>query len=504
MLGAIAALAAGCTGLSLDENGNGQDTWVDPDVGVGEHGMGAIAVERDEDQLWVVHEEERDGLRVSHLTAIDAATGVVHEVMDVTGTEDRRVVFPADDRMLLLAQEDGEEHLVLFDTDRREPIASRLAPTWYWGTRRSPSGRFLAVADNDAEGAPIHIIDLATLETRVLPQDTDALEGMWYQGEDVLLTVGVTDPFGESPAARIRRYDLRGMDGGDALPDPDLDLALPGVDWDGLFSFTWITVSPDDRWAAFPLRKGDEHRLFVLDLESGELASMLGRGPVGFTPDARRLVSYDYLDDGDEDSDEDSDDQVLLRLIDPVTHAAEDVPIEIALPSFFVGHERNDVVVTSAIGGEDPVLHYRVDDGTMTEVRGAASADLTDFVAPPGRDELWLASAGALLRVDLAADALEDQDLPFELASVNVRPVAGELALGESEARVWRFDLADRALVGDAIALPSPFERDAQHGLPTARRAGRRAAVAHAVAHRAAQSAFDPAFRREQARSAAR
>ncbi|HWM86921.1 MAG TPA: hypothetical protein VNO33_13805, partial [Kofleriaceae bacterium] len=77
------ALSA-CTGLSLGENGAGQDTHVDPDEPAeGEHVMGAIAIERDEDRLWVVHEELRGGSRIGHLTAIDPDSGAATEVMDV-------------------------------------------------------------------------------------------------------------------------------------------------------------------------------------------------------------------------------------------------------------------------------------------------------------------------------------------------------------------------------------------------------------------------------------
>lgn len=481
---AMIALSA-CTGLSLGENGAGQDTHVDPDEpDEGEHVMGAIAIERDEDRLWVVHEERRGASRIGHLTAIDPDSGAATEVMDVSGTEDRRVLFPADDRMLLLAQQDGQEHMVLFDTDELEPIASRLAPTWYWGTRTSPSGRFLAVADNAADDAPIHIIDLATLEAHLLPQDTDALEAMWNQDQDVLLTVGVTDPFQASATTRIRRYDLSGADLAVGLPEADLDVSLPGIDWDLAFSFTWITTSPDGRWAVFPMRDDGQYRLYILDQETGELRSASGHGPVGFTPDSATIVSYDYEATGEG---EEIENQTLLRLLDPVTLEARDVRIDIGLPSFTISHERNEVLVTSALAVDDPVLHYRVDQKKLTAVQGAEAIVLHDFVIPPGRDELWLNSSGGLFRVDLAADRIEEHELPFGLSSVNLRAGAGELALGERAPRVWRFDMDASELAGDATALPSPFDAGARHALP----GPRRRSVAGA---RTAQSPFDPAF----------
>ena len=481
-----------CTGMSLGENGAGQDTHVDPgEPADGEHIMGAIAIEPDEDRLWVVHEELRGTSRTGHLSAIDPVSGKVQEVMDVSGTEDRRVLFPADDRMLLLAQHDGQEHMVLFDTDELEPIASRRASTWYWGTRTSPSGRFLAVADNAADEAPIHIIDLATLEAYVLPQDTDALEAMWNPDEDVLLTVGVTDAFQPSAEARIRRYDLRGVDLAAAgLPAADLDVALPGVDWDLLFSFTWITASPDGRWAVFPLRDDGQFRLFILDQETGELRSAGGHGPVGFTPDSATIVSYDRqaLGEGEE-----IENQTFLRLIDTVSLEARDVKIAVDMPSFTISHERNDVLVTSALAADEPVLHYRVDLEQLTAVKGAEALVLTDFVIPPAREELWLNSSGGLFRVDMAGDRIEQHELPFGLNSVNLRAEAGELALGERAARIWRFDLDARELAG-AASLPSPFEASARHLLPD--RVQRRSIARRPG--RAAQSAFDPAFHAER------
>ena len=82
-------------------------------------------MERDEDQVWVVHEDTRDGGVRAHLTAIEPDTGATHEVLDVTGTEDRRVVFPADDRMLLMAQRSGEEHARPVRHDDADPDRER-------------------------------------------------------------------------------------------------------------------------------------------------------------------------------------------------------------------------------------------------------------------------------------------------------------------------------------------------------------------------------------------
>jgi hypothetical protein len=92
---------------------------------------------------------------------------------------------------------------------------------------------------------------------------------------------------------------------------------------------------------------------------------------------------------------------------------------------------------------------------------------------------------------------MEAQALSFEVASVNIRPAADELALGEPDARVWRFDPEARDMVGSVTALPSPFDATAAHTLPDVSR--RRLASPH---RRPAQSAVDPAYIRAPVASA--
>src|SRR5215468_7403084 len=120
----LAILLTGCTGFSLGENMPGGDTPVDPgQTQPGQHRMGAIAVEPDEDQLWVVHEANQAGTIEAHLSAIDPVTGDTHEVLDVSGTEDRRVLFPSPSRMILMAQTGDRDTLTLFDTTTRTELA---------------------------------------------------------------------------------------------------------------------------------------------------------------------------------------------------------------------------------------------------------------------------------------------------------------------------------------------------------------------------------------------
>ena len=451
----LALLLSGCTGFSLGENGPGGDTWTEPPwTGEGEHRVGAIAVERDEDQLWVVHQETRAGELRAHLSAIDPESRATTEVLDVTGFDDRRVVFPAADRMLLLAQQGGMESLVLFDTIANQRIASTTKPTWYWGTRTSPSGRALVVADNAATLAPLHVIDTATLNHQVLAHDGEAIEAMWNHSSDVLLAVSVADPFTDHPVAKLLRYDLAGVDLAAPLPAPTTTWQLGGYDWDFLFSFTWIGISPDDRWAVFPLIKrtvgpaDGQHVLLVLDQTTGAFSEIAGSGPVGFTRDSKYIVSYGPRTGGGED----------LWLIDPKTRARTTVTMPWAAGiSYFVMHDSDHVVVTPVLasGATFPVV---VDTVTL-EQRAIDRTPLWlgDFVSRPGHDQLFVESDGQV--IDLALATARAVDVPLSgITNINVRPTADQaVAAYGFDARIYPIAMATRTVEGQ-IDLPSPFD----------------------------------------------
>lgn len=453
-IGLALILSAGCTGFSLGENGPGGDTWTEPcDPLDGEHKVGAIAVERDEDQLWVVHEQNERGELRSHLTAIDPVTRATSEVLDVSGFEDRRVVFPADDRMLLLAQQGGFESLALFDTTTNTRIATTTKTTWYWGTRTAPSGRALVVADNSDPKAPLHVIDTATLQHQVLAHDGDTVEAMWDHQSDVLLALSVKDPFGDHPVAKLLRYDLSGADLSAPLPAPTTTWVLDGYGWDLLFSFTWIGISPDDRWAVFPLVKhtigqqDGEHVLLVLDQTTGALSEAAGSGPVGFTRDSKSIVSYGPRAGGGED----------LWLIDPATRTRTTIVMPWAgLISFFPMHDSDHVVVTPVLA-DGSLLPVVVDTTTLQQQPiGANTLSLGDFVSRPGHDELFAEATGELFDVALATARADLVPLP-PIGNINARPSADQAyATDATTATLYAFDMATHA-VDPEIDLPSPF-----------------------------------------------
>lgn len=481
-----ACVAAGCTGLSLGENQPGGDTWVDPDPPQpGEHRMGAIAVEPDEDQLWAVHEENRAGELRAHLTAIDPDTGATTEVMDVTGANDRRVVFPSEDRMILLAEIDDRDNLILFDTDSRRSLAATTATTWYWGTRTAPSGRALVVADNVDPMAPLHVIDTATLGVQVLEHGGDLVEAMWNHDEDILLALSVTDPFGAEPVARLLRYDLRGADFTAALPEPTVAWELAGYGWDYWFSYTWIGISPDDRWAVFPLIKqttgpdDGEHVLLVLDQQSGEVALVDGRGPVGFTRDSQSIVSYGFREDGGQD----------LWLIDPVSHERKVVTMPFtALVSFIVSRETDTIVCDPVLAGGALAIYDVATDTVRTT--NASNISLWDYVTRPDSDEIWLETGGSVRVLSMASAVLVPVSLGGAITTnINIRPSLDQAVIADgNKAQIRRIDMERRQVDGAVISLPSPFDADAAE--PFAVPAGRGRATR-------VQSPFDPEYRAE-------
>jgi len=484
----LAILLTGCTGFSLGENMPGGDTPVDPgQTQPGQHRMGAIAVEPDEDQLWVVHEANQAGTIEAHLSAIDPVTGDTHEVLDVSGTEDRRVLFPSADRMLLMMQTGGRDNLVLIDTTTRSELARVQAPTWYWGTRTAPSGRAVVVADNNDPKLALHVIDTNKLGHQVIVHDGDMVEGMWNHHEDVFLALSVTDPFGDHPVAKLLRYDWRGADFTQPLPAPTVQWSLAGYGWDFLFSFTWIGISPDDHWAVFPLIKhtagsqNGEHVLLVLDQTTGAVSLVPGSGPVGFTRDSSRIVSYGVNAAGDAED---------LWLIDPVTHAQQVV----AMPwkfgiNFFPMHDLDDIVVTPYWSG-GPVAIFDQPTNTVRSVGNGQLITLDDFVSRPGKGELWLDFDGQVAALDVANAKLTSIPLPQASAStINVRPSADQAVVGDGlAASIFRIDMATHTFA-PKIQLPSPFAIVApgSYGF----------AIPSPTTRHFAQSPFDPAFVRE-------
>lgn len=481
-----AALAMGaCTGLSFGENGPGRDTYLED---------GSIAVDPLTETVYVLrrtevtHDEGGPGERTEvfkHLYAIDpgGGGGAPRHVADVSDLEDLRMLFPRD-QVLLMGERAGQDLLRVLDPSTGALLREIETDTRYHGTRLSPSGRFVAVADNADPMLPIHLIDTETYDTVVVPHDGVWLEAMWANGGDVLvamidyeLTWGFQEPDPEAARMRFVAWDVAQLaangfptDAG-LFADPIFDVTVDGVTRDSAFSFSWVGIDPEDRYAVFPVRshrpedpategpgghEGWHADLLVVEIATGALRRVDNAfGPVGFTPDGTTIVSYGYVEEVDEDGDATLDPRLVM--VDTMTLEAQalEIPIE-GGPSFFVTREGSWVVVASAFGNEQLVL-YDVDAGTMTRVSGDP-VGLNEFVSRRGVPELWLIDGGALYRLDLMSAALERVTVGGRVDRINVLPMRDELVLGTLDGgTITFFDPEERRTLR-AVMLPRAMD----------------------------------------------
>ncbi|MFO0552736.1 MAG: hypothetical protein U0271_30370 [Polyangiaceae bacterium] len=433
----LAPLAIGCTGLSLGEN--------DPDNNLGTHlGDGEVAVDPTNETSYVlVSATPKDGETEEDLErtlfAVKAGETQSKKVLDLSFRTDPRMLF-LDNGALSMSQDGDQEVLTLLDRDDFSVLEENRINTWYWGTRISGSKRWFAAADNAAPPWDIHVIDSHTLAPRVIPHGGDWLEAMFTNQGDRLLAIVFYE---DVHRARILSWDMNVLEaqGFTELPTQewsgaDLDVSVEGVDPDLFFSFTWVGISPSDKYAVFPVRKADvadgtidDYELLVLDLASHEVRTVdRAKGPVGFSPDGSTIVSYD----------EDQNGEQRLLLIDAETLEAdpEDVAIDGDI-TYFVSHEGNYVVVASNLGGQSLVL-YDMSTQKQTVMSGPG-VGLTEFVARPGEDELWIVEPNQLYRADLINTIVDPIDTTFKPQHINILPKRDELVLTDDTRKTLHF-----------------------------------------------------------------
>jgi len=424
-------LATACTGLTLGENKPGGSTNLE---------YGSIAVDPRSEVSYVLETKKKGQVTTKTLYSIHPDAGNPIPVATMTGYSDIRIVFPKN-HVLVMAEKNGVDSLMLLDPDTMSLVETLETPGRYNGIRVSPSGRFLAAADNNHPNAPIHIIDTQTWDILEIPHDGQWLEAMWLNGTDELVAIVFYEGAGANPHARLLSWSMETVaDAGFAVAegglwaDPILDSQADGVVMDMLFSFTWVGISPDDSTAVFPVRVIQEdgevrYMLIVMDVLSGQIRFVDdARGPVGFTPDSTTIVSYRYVG---------KDQAPQLVLIDPDT--LEEEPMELPMvsgPQYFVSHEGNFIVVASQFGNENLVL-YDVDNSTMETVAGPA-VGLNEFVSRPGQGELWLVDQG-LFRLDLFTNQLDAQPLTFTPKRINILPMRDQIVLDDRSSNEIRF-----------------------------------------------------------------
>jgi hypothetical protein len=256
---------AGCGG-AVDANEAGQDTYLDPPSWNGATGLGNIAVDPLTETVFVVGAGELAAHASGQtLWAARADGSAAKPVANLGGQDDLRILFPKDGLLLMSEGDDHRDTLQLLDPETFVVRKSVSKPVRYHGTRLSPSGRWVAVADNTSDAAPIHVIDAQTLQHVVIPHDGDWLEAVWLSETDTLAAIVFYDPLGAHPAARILTWSLAGAA---TLPDaahwpaPDVDLRVEDVrppeilsirDWGIHLYYTRIGVHPRDEEVVFPV-----------------------------------------------------------------------------------------------------------------------------------------------------------------------------------------------------------------------------------------------------------
>lgn len=439
---ALMVFAASCTGQTLGEKQPGDDVWLE------QGSIGVDPVTETSYVLHVVHAEGKDASETEptkNLYAINPDTAAVTHVADVTGLADLRILFP-EQAVLLMGEVDGKDQLRKLDISTYDETDRKDTTARYNGTRLSPSRRYVAVADNIPESAPIHIIETATLSTVEVPHNGEWLEAMWLNGSDQLLAVVFYNMWNANAYARLVLWSIEdvrtgnfALDGDGLWQNPELDIRVPGASGDMAFSFTWVGVSPDDRYAVFPVLFEDEvepdtwnHKLVVLDLINGGTRIVEdARGPVGFTPDGSTIVSYRYVEVAGQ-----TEAQLLMLDRNTLEEEILDLPFDQASPQYFVTREGNFVVIASNFGNETLVL-YDIDNKNMTNLSGPA-LNLHEFVSRLGEGQLWIVDDGLHL-LNFFAGTLETVELDWMPDHINILRQRDRLVLDDMSSNKIRF-----------------------------------------------------------------
>jgi len=448
-----------CTGLSLGENLPGSDVYL---------GDGSIAVDDVTETSFVLASQDSstaaDGTTTASKQTLFAVTpelGIVRTAADLSDRTDPRLLFP-NSGLLIMSELDGKDRLDLLDRITLVPQKSVEMPVRYHGTRMSPSRSFVAVADNTSIKAPIHIIETDTLETHIIPHDGEWLEAMFMHQTDTLVAVVFYDMDKSSAKARLLSWSMNDVRSAGYMPDatgfwakPTMDIEVPGVTGDFIFSFTWVGVSPNDKQLVFPVRKVEtdanmnltySYELLVVDPLTQEVRTVPGaQGPVGFTPDSSTIVSY-----GDKDMNGNQE----LWLVDAATLNVDPEPVTLEGGiSYFLSNDGNFVVIAGADGKQNLVL-YDLDKDTSTQMAGPAM-NLYEFVSRPAHKEMWIVNDKSLFQLDLAGAQLNTVPTTFAPEHINVLPKRDKLVLDDATTNNLIFFDPTTKQVSMTVELPA-------------------------------------------------
>ncbi|MDX9719458.1 MAG: hypothetical protein RBU37_01830 [Myxococcota bacterium] len=413
----------GCTGLTLGEQAPDSpkiDVYLE---------SGAIAIDSRTQHVYMLtkssNAQDELGGKL-YRASPDSSTPSL--VKDLRGMTDLRMLFPASGILLMAEDGDLNDSLTLLDHRSLMVKKERSFEVKFHGSRLSGSGRYLAVADNTSEASPIMVFDTETLESITIPHDGQQLEAMWSNQGDILLAVVGYNPLSEDASARFLAWDFSKTSpllqltdpAGKLWANPLFDLSAEHATMDFFFSFSWVGVSPDDRYAVFPMLlvsnttpEGPEptlnydHLLYVVDLATGNMRTVMNaKGPVGFSADSSAIVSY--RENG-------SNTDILLVDVDDLSENT--VELDYSGPQFFITREGNVLVIAPTNDDAQGLVLHDLNSGESRFVEGP-SLQLNHFTSRVGANELWIIDEG-VHRLDFVANQLETINLDWTPSSVN-------------------------------------------------------------------------------------
>ncbi|MDI3290275.1 hypothetical protein [Polyangium sp. 15x6] len=456
-LALVSTLAlTGCTGLTFGENNPGQDTWLED---------GSIAVDDRTETSYVLAGEAKTDAQnpypTSTLFAVDPDSGLVRTVEELSGRTDPRLLFPASG-LLVMSEANDKDRIDLYDHETLALKKSVDLDIRYHGTRMSPSRKFIGVADNTSDRSPIHIIEAETLDRHVVPHDGEWLELNFMNKSDTFVSIVFYDQSTQNPRARLLGWSMEQVastgyqldETGKLWTAPLFDIDVPNTAWDIAFSWSYVGISPDDKYVVFPVQKTEAqpngelastHMLLVLDTMTKEVREVPGKGPVGFAPDGSTIVSY-----GDQDNDGNQE----LWLIDAITLETEQEPVKISGGiNYFISRDGNYVVVAPSATGTARLVLYDVDQDKSTQMDGP-HLHLDEFVTRVGHKEMWLVEDESLYRIDLVEATATEVLTSFAPEHVNILPKRDRLVLDDASSNNLFFFDPNIQGVKSTVGLP--------------------------------------------------
>lgn len=415
---ALLCAASGCSDDSLGAS-PGFDNYVEPDddvvssdwILVGDRCVkhGRVAADARTGTAWVVQ-----SVRASPCNGVPRRTlwavplgGEPVRIMDVTRREDVRVTFP-EDRVLVMAEEGGLDQLYFLDPHDLRITAKLSSRAQYFGSRTSPTRRFVTVADDKRRTGALHVIDTREFVTIAIPHNGEHIEARWLNHRDMLVAVVFYGRGADNNYARVLAWDFdetterplyREVQNG-LWADPDINIRVDDVV--PAATAPWLDVRDDDTWLSL-LARGRYGDAIVLNLDLESEQTTVSRdvnGPTAWIADGR-LTGWRFDAVG-----------AQVVAIDPATGIEEPIGVlpGVGRPSLVPHPSANHLIAYQ----EDDLESFTVIDvARRSEHRLFVRHDALAEAAALGDDDVYFIARQQLKRVDLQLGTLGDVPVGF-------------------------------------------------------------------------------------------